>query len=244
MNSANEREKQALGEIAKTYDVFKFDTLMRGYMMRSLEPFLREGKWLELGCFQGDFTELLAARNKDLTVVDASAEFLEHTRKRVGSGPKYVEALFEDVQLPAEYAGVFLMHCLEHLMDPVAVLARARTFLAPGGRTFLVVPNGMAPSRQIAAKMGLLTHNTALTEADIKHGHRRTYTFDTLEADARAAGLRIVQRGGVFFKPLANFQFEKLMGGDVISDAYMEGCYQLGFEYPQLCASIFLVCER
>jgi len=243
MTVSIEVEKQSLSEIAKVYDVFKFDTLMRSYMMRSLEPFLREGKWVELGCFQGDFTELLAARGSDLTVVDASAEFLEHTKNRVGPGPRYIEALFEDVSLQPEYAGVFLMHCLEHLIDPPAVLARAKTFLKPGGRAFLVVPNGMAPSRQIAVKMGLLPHNTALTPADVKHGHRRTYTFDTLEADARAAGLRIVHRGGVFFKPLANFQFEGLMGGDLISDAYMEGCYQLGFEYPQLCASIFLVCE-
>jgi len=35
------------------------------------------------------------------------------------------------------------------------------------------------------------------------HGH--------LEREVRGAGLRIVQSGGVFFKPLANFQFDKLM---------------------------------
>jgi 2-polyprenyl-3-methyl-5-hydroxy-6-metoxy-1,4-benzoquinol methylase len=243
LDQVKQQEKRALGDIAKTYDDFAFDTLLRGYMMRSIEPFLRPGKWLELGCFHGDFTALLAPRTADLTVVDGSAEFLAFTRQRVGDGPRYLEGLFEDVALGAEFDSVFLMHCLEHLMDPVAVLTRAKSFLAPRGRAFLVVPNGMAPSRQIAVKMGLLPHNTALTPADIKHGHRRTYTFDTLEEHARGAGMRIVHRGGIFFKPLANFQFDKLIGGDVLSDGYMEGCYQLGFEYPQLCASIFLVCE-
>jgi hypothetical protein len=34
------------------------------------------------------------------------------------------------------------------------------------------------------------------------------------------------------------------MGGDVIADAYLEGCYRLGMQYPDLCASIWLVCER
>ena len=48
----------------------------------------------------------------------------------------------------------------------------------------------------------------------------------------------------MFFKPLANYQFDKLMGGDVIPDAYLEGCYRLGMQYPDLCASIWLVCER
>ena len=34
------------------------------------------------------------------------------------------------------------------------------------------------------------------------------------------------------------------MGGDVISQAYLDGCYELGKEYPDLCASIYLVCGR
>jgi hypothetical protein len=34
------------------------------------------------------------------------------------------------------------------------------------------------------------------------------------------------------------------MGGDVISEAYLEGCYKLGMQYPDLCASIFVVCGR
>ena len=58
------------------------------------------------------------------------------------------------------------------------------------------------------------------------------------------AGLRIVHRGGVFFKPLANYQFDKLAGGDVVSDGYLEGCYRLGMHYPDLCASIYVVCEQ
>ena len=53
-----------------------------------------------------------------------------------------------------------------------------------------------------------------------------------------------MQSGGVFFKPLANYQFDRLMDGDVISEGYLEGCYRLGMQYPDLCASIFLVCER
>ena len=74
--------------------------------------------------------------------------------------------------------------------------------------------------------------------------HRATYSLDTLERVVNEGGLRIVHRGGVFFKPLANYQFDKLMGGDVISDGYLEGCYRLGMHYPDLCASIYAVCEK
>ena len=59
-----------------------------------------------------------------------------------------------------------------------------------------------------------------------------------------AAGLRVVQCSGIFFKALANFQWDKLLNSDVISQEYLGGCYALGQVYPDLCASIFLLCEK
>jgi hypothetical protein len=34
------------------------------------------------------------------------------------------------------------------------------------------------------------------------------------------------------------------MGGDLINDAFMEGCYQLGRETPASCASIYVVAGK
>ena len=100
------------------------------------------------------------------------------------------------------------------------------------------------PSRQIAVKMGLISHNTAVTPAEAAHGHRCTYSFDTLERDAVSAGLTVVHRSGIFFKALANFQWDSILKTDIISKEYLEGCYKLGQQYPDLCASIFLVCGK
>lgn len=102
----------------------------------------------------------------------------------------------------------------------------------------------MAPSRQIAVKMGLITHNSAVTPAEKEHGHRITYTLDTLERDAKVAGLKVVHRSGIFFKAFANFQWDKLLQTDIISKEYLDGCYQLGQQYPELCSSIFLLCKK
>jgi hypothetical protein len=107
-----------------------------------------------------------------------------------------------------------------------------------------VCPNARAASRQIAVHMGMISHHAAVTPSETAHGHRVTYSFDTLERDARAAGLRVAHRAGIFFKALANFQWDRLLASDIITADYLEGCYQLGHLYPDLCASIFLVCER
>jgi hypothetical protein len=134
---------------------------------------------------------------------------------------------------------------LEHIDDPIGVLGRInREWLSDTGRFFLVCPNANAPSRQIAVKMGLISHNAAVTSAEQEHGHRCTYTLDTLERDATQAGLKVVYRSGIFFKALANFQWDRLLQTDIISREYLDGCFKLGQQYPDLCSSIFLLCEK
>lgn len=223
---------------------FDFD-VMHPFMLRSFEPFLRAGGVLELGSFRGDFTRRLLAHFDDVTCVEASAEALEAARARLGARVQLVHGRFETVALPRRYDNIVLTHVLEHLDDPVQLLRRVNSeWLAPGGRLFLVCPNANAPSRQIAVKMGLITHNAAVTPAEAAHGHCRTYALDTLERDAVAGGLRVVHRSGIFFKALANFQWDRLLAqGDIVSPQYLEGCYLLGQQYPDLCASVLLVCE-
>jgi len=223
---------------------YRFDAVLRRYVMRTLDPFLPPGRALEMGCYTGDVTELIADHYDDVTVIEASEELVVAASSRLGTRARFVHGTFETVELPASYDAIFLIHTLEHLDDPVAVLQRVNGWLTDRGRLFVVVPNANAASRQIAVQMGLIPFNDAVTDDERLHGHRKTYRMDTLEREILAAGLRIVQTGGVFFKPLANFQFDKLIGGDVISDDYLEGCYRLGMHYPDLCASIWAVCAR
>src|ERR1043166_894539 len=192
----------------------------------------------------GDVTEMIARQYADLTLVAASDELIAATRKRVGSGVTFVHSTFETASLEGRFDAVFLMHTLEHLDEPRLVLRRIRDWLSDSGRLCVVVPNANAASRQIAVQMGIVAYNSAVTDAERSHGHRKTYSLDTLEDEVTGAGLAIVQRGGVFFKPLANFQFDKLMAGDVITPEYLEGCFRLGAHYPDLCASVYVVCEK
>lgn len=223
---------------------YDFDYVLGRYMMRSLSPFFRKGKALEIGCFEGEKTKLYAEHFDDLTVLEAASDLIEVARKRVSSSVRFIHAMIETAELEPVYDAIFLVHTLEHLDDPVEALARIRSWLSPTGRLFLVVPNANAASRQIAVKMGLIDTHQAVTEGERLHGHRCTYSLDTLEHDARRAGLVVESRGGIFFKPFANFQFDLLIKNNVIDQAYLDGCYALGMYYPDLTASIYLVCTR
>jgi len=223
---------------------FDFD-VMHPFMLKAFTPFFKEGNLLELGSFKGDFTKRFLPYFDDITCVEVSDEAVAIAKETFGEKVKFVQSLFETATLPGKYNNIVLTHVLEHIEDPVAVLKRVNDeWLADDGRFFLVCPNANAPSRQIAVKMGLISHNSAITPAEAEHGHKITYTLDTLERDAKAAGLHVVYRSGIFFKALANFQWDRLLNTDIISKEYLEGCYQLGQLYPGLCSSIFLMCEK
>jgi 2-polyprenyl-3-methyl-5-hydroxy-6-metoxy-1,4-benzoquinol methylase len=223
---------------------FDFD-VMHPFMVRSFAPFFNHGSVLELGSFKGDFTKRIIPYFNEITCVEASKEAIEIAKNQLGSNIKFVQGLFETIQLPTKYDNIILTHVLEHINDPVEVLSRVNDeWLSDRGRFFLVCPNANAPSRQIAVKMGLISHNNAITASEKLHGHQITYTLDTLERDARAAGLSVIHRSGIFFKALANFQWDKLLNTDIISNEYLDGCFQLGQVYPDLCSSIFLLCEK
>lgn len=241
-----DQESARLQAVTGSYgqQIAPFDAKMREYMMRTFAPYFRDGKCLQVGCAHGDQTTLLLQRYQDLTVVEGAREFIDYTRQRVGDRVRFVEGLVEAFETGERYETIFFSHVLEHVADPVAALRKLGGLLTPSGRLYVVVPNAEAASRRIAVKMGALTHLEDLSPSDIAAGHRRVYRLDTLCRDVLMAGLKLGQSGGIFFKPLANFQLDALIGGPLISEAFMEGCYQLGQEQPAMAASIFVIAER
>ena len=237
--------KEILDNDGRNY-FYGFDyEVMHPYMMDSFKPFLRNGSILELGSYSGEFTRRMLPYSNDITCVEASDIAINEAQKKLGKKVTFINSAFESATLPKYYNNIVMTHVLEHLDDPVRTLKRVNDeWLAEDGRFFLVCPNANAPSRQIAVKMGLITHNSAVTPAESEHGHRCTYSLDTLERDVVESGLQVIHRSGIFFKALANFQWDKLLQTDIVSKEYLDGCYKLGQQYPDLCSSIFLVCEQ
>jgi 2-polyprenyl-3-methyl-5-hydroxy-6-metoxy-1,4-benzoquinol methylase len=225
--------------------VYNFDfDVMHGYFIRSFSPYFRGGKVLELGSFRGDFTRRLEQYFSSVTCVEASENEVHFAAERAGSGTRIIHGEIESVHIEETFGTIVCTHVLEHLDEPVVALQRARHWLDDDGVLIVACPNAHAASRQIAVKMGLVSHATAVTEAERLHGHRATYCLESLETIAKSAGLRVVRRGGVFFKALANFQWDMMIENGIVSKEYLDGCYELGEIYPDLSATIYLVCMR
>ena len=77
---------------------FDFD-VMHPFMIKSFEPFFRQGSLLELGSFKGDFTRRFLPYFDDITCVEASGEALLEARNKLGDSVNFVHSVFEDRHL-------------------------------------------------------------------------------------------------------------------------------------------------
>ena len=226
--------------------MYSFDEgVIHGYMIKAFSPFFRKGNVLELGSFKGSFTERLAKIFDDITCIEASEEAIEEAKQKKFTNVKLICSSFQEAEINEKFDNIILTHVLEHIDDRIDFLKKVKdNWLSENGYLFIACPNANAPSRQIAVKMGLIENNTSITDAEYKHGHRITYNLDLLEGEIKKSGLYIEHSSGIFFKALANFQWDELLKTDIISQAYLDGAYELGKIYPDLCSSIYCVCSK
>jgi 2-polyprenyl-3-methyl-5-hydroxy-6-metoxy-1,4-benzoquinol methylase len=213
-----------------------FDKRLIRFRYQTLKSHLQGPEGLELGPADGIMTHFLLPHFVQLTVVDGAAELLA----RIPAAPNLVKAhaLFEEYQPGGRFNTILMEHILEHVDQPVALLSRVKRWLAPGGKILAGVPNGHSIHRLVAVKMGLLKGPCDLNERDRALGHRRVYTRQGFGSDLEAAGLRVAEMGGVFFKPLSNQQIQ-----DHWAEEMIQGFYELGKDFPEYAAELYAVCE-
>jgi trans-aconitate methyltransferase len=191
---------------------------------------------MELGCGDGVNTERIVQDFTETYVVDASEEFLDLARKRVGvddPSVHYIATNFEDFDPPLQVDAIFMMHILEHVADPVSILKKYQRYLRPGiGRIFISVPNAQSLHRQLGVAMGLLERPDDLNDQDRFLGHRRVYDQVLLRDHLSAAGLTYTRLQGSFLK---------LLSAGQMADwdwTVLAGLDKLGKLYPGLSADL------
>ncbi len=218
---------------------------LREFAFKTIEPYVnKDGVGLELGCSDGYLTEMLASKLKSLDVVDGSINFIEEAQKRGIPNVNYSYSLFEEYNPSIKYDYVFATFVLEHVLDPTLVMEMVHRALKPDGIFYIVVPNARALSRQLAMHMGLYGDLKQLTENDIRFGHRRVYDRVYLNRDIDRSGFKNIAQGGLMMKILADFQLDELIKLGILKEPQLKGLYELGFEYPDLCGSLFSICKK
>jgi len=101
---------------------------------------LPPGRVLDVGSGLGVFPARMREAGWQVTALDPDARAVAHARARIGVDA--VQADFLTAEDLGRYDLLTLNKVLEHVEDPVRMLARAHASLAPGGTVYVELPDG------------------------------------------------------------------------------------------------------
>jgi ubiquinone/menaquinone biosynthesis C-methylase UbiE len=104
---------------------------------------------LEVGCGSGQLTRSLAGRGLRVTALEPGTNLMSLARQNLAGAAEvaFVNAQFEDAQLPRERFRAVFSASAFHWVDPEASWQRAADVLVPGGTLALVQYFGMEEAR-------------------------------------------------------------------------------------------------
>ena len=237
-----QKESESLEKIAAQYDP-EADWEEIKILLKTAELIAYHAKdkssALELGVSTGFMTEQLNRVFERMVCVDGSKRYIDMTKERLGgSAVKKVDfevALFEEYEPKQLFPNIIMSHIIEHVEDPIAILAKYRKSLTNDGVIHIAVPNAASLNRRIGFMLGMMEKIDQLSEKDHLVGHRRLYTYEMLLDHVKAADLEPLVCEGIFLKPLSKGQMAHWK--DELVDAFFE----IGRELPAYSMDIYLM---
>lgn len=103
-------------------------------------PSANKGRVLDIGCGTGETLKELRDLGWETEGVDFDAKAAETARRSYGLSVRV--GTLEEQEYPSDYFdAVGMSHVIEHVHDPVGLLAECRRILRPGGRLIVATPN-------------------------------------------------------------------------------------------------------
>lgn len=116
---------------------------------RRLKKISQTGRFLDVGCATGFFLNGIKKSTEwDVHGVEFSPDAVQYARTELGlpvQAGDLADAAFPD----AYFDYIHVNNVMEHVLDPVGLLAECHRVLKPGGFFFLAVPNGLNDSRNL-----------------------------------------------------------------------------------------------
>lgn len=224
---------------------YRIDGIVRQFLLKRIENLLiEENEVLEIGSHDGYMTELLLQFIDHITVLEPVKELTDLVKKKFGNCVTVENGTIQSNNINRKFNLILLVHVLEHLANPIDELRSLKNLLNDNGSIVVMVPNADAVSRRIAVKMGLLESVDSVTEGEMLQGHQRTYTMSELIRHSTSAGYRIENRGGILYKPFANFQFDAALKNEIISDDYISALEELAKEDFTGTSSLYVILKK
>lgn len=190
---------------------------------------------LELGIGHGYALQHFHDIAQHHTVIEGSPQVISYFKKtNAWYSGKIIEGYFETCILNERFDVIMMGFVLEHVDDPVAIMTRYRSFLAPGGRLFVTIPNAKSLNRRLGLEMGMIDDIYDLNATDLLLGHKRNYCRNRFAEDALKSGYKVIYEEGIYLKPLPLSVLQSLDNLQGNLDAMLK----VGIEFPDLCVAL------
>jgi 2-polyprenyl-3-methyl-5-hydroxy-6-metoxy-1,4-benzoquinol methylase len=167
------------------------------FLSRTLRSFRPRGELLDVGCALGFLIDPLR-RYCDWNVrgIDVSSFAAYFARRKFGLD--VTAGTLEEAGLPdGSFDFVIQKDLLEHVRDPRAHLAETARILRPGGRVWLVTPNGEANLRGLGRDARELSGRPGNRLPRLDQGHLQFFTRQNLETLFAESGFRLLRMRSV-----------------------------------------------
>lgn len=162
-------------------------------ILARFEPLRSTNRLLEVGCGHGFFLDQARRAGWDVQGVDVVPEMVQLARERFGIDV-FEGELPAARFAPASFDAVYLCEVIEHIPDPIELMAEIHRLLRPGGRALLRTGNACSWSARL--------RGAAWPYYGFgPHGHIRFFGPSSARACARAAGfddVHVETRGFAF----------------------------------------------
>ena len=160
----------------QTLKIMKKADWYNNWLFSLIKPYLK-GDILEVGAGLGNFTSLLAKREK-ITTIDINENYIAKLKKIVGTGAGYGnietgEYFFEN----KSFDSAICLNVIEHIKDDKRALRNINKLLEKKGKIIVLSPS----------------HKWAYGTLDRNLGHERRYTKEELVEKFKNAGFNIVR---------------------------------------------------
>jgi len=218
--------------------IFSYDMkIWMHWYVRRLREILKGESCLELGIGHGYTTSTFSKLFKRYAVIEGSEAMIKRYFDLFNDPNVHIEkGYFEDFSTNDKFDVILMGYVLEHVDDPEGILNKYKAYLAEKGSMIVVVPNGSALNRRFGLRAGYIKSLDEMSPFDIKCGHKRTFTYESIVELVRKCSLAIERCEGIFLKCMSTEQMIKLEIPEPIINAMCE----VAVDYPELSACVLL----
>lgn len=154
-------------------------------VVSALSVHCSHGEVLDVGCGTGDFVQFLHDQGFSASGIEPSRDAVSKAQGRgLSAYCTTLESWSTQPENVARYQAITLLNVLEHVPDPLEVLGRLRSMLAPGGILVFRVPNDFTALQAVAEQQVRRKH-WWVSEPD----HINYFRADSVAAVCVEAGL-------------------------------------------------------